>query len=601
MNSSSNMNITLQENLFAWRPQMKKTTTLLFTALVVTSQIFLSSLNNALLGFNSNSEKEVNIENERQRYSALKDRASEEWVIGVSNMTSKNYRNLMVLISKYEGNVHNYISFKKRVQAIAVSLPLPSTPSFIKEAEAIVAPDYIEPNVQFRIDLVPNDLYWSVQWGPKKIKADYAWNTTIGNSSLVVAVIDTGVDWNHPDLAANYAPLGYDWVNLDPDPMDDNGHGTHVAGIIGAIINNSIGIAGISQVKIMAEKGLNQNGVGYEDDLANAIVHAVDQGAKIINMSWGDYTNSSLIQQAIRYAYNSGVLLVAAAGNDATSQKLYPAAYNEVIAVSATDQSDNPAWFTNYGDWIELAAPGVDIFSTLWDNTYGYKSGTSMATPHVSSVAALIWSSFPVITRDQLRTQLHYSADDLGTPEFDPHYGYGRVDAMRALVIHNIAVTNVSSLKTVVGQGFTARIDVNVTNKGNNVETFNLTLYANTTVIQTRVLTSAAGNFTVQSFTWNTAGFAEGNYTVSAYAWPVPSEIYIADNTYYDGRVLVTIQGDVNGDKKVDGKDIAIVAKAFGKSIGQPGYVPNADVNSDGKIDGKDIAVAAKFFGKVAL
>jgi len=420
----------------------------------------------------------------------------------------------------------------------------------------------------------------------------------MGNSSVLVAIIDTGVNWNHPDLVANYVSLGYDWVNKDSDPMDDNGHGTHVAGIIAAVLNNSVGISGISQVKVMAEKGFDWNGTGYEDDLANAIVHAVDQGAKIINMSWGDTANSSLIYHAIRYAYNAGVLLVASAGNDASSKKSYPGAYHEVIAVSATDQSDDPAWFSNYGDWIELAAPGVSIFSTIWDDSYEYMSGTSMAAPHVAGVTALIWSKFPRITRDQLRMQLRNSADDLGATGFDVYYGYGRVNAMKALILHNIAVTHVSPRKTVIGQEYGVLIDVNVTNRGDITETFNVTLYANTIAIGFQVSTVAAGFFKALSFLWNTVGFSMNNYTITAYARPVPSDIDTADNLYSDGKVLITISGDVNGDKKVDGKDIAITAQAFGSRIGQSLYTPNADINNDGKIEGKDIAIASKNFGK---
>ena len=536
------------------------------------------------------------------------DNASTELIIGVGDMPSKSYIELMVLIAKYGGAVLNYVSFKDHAEAGVVSLPLLSAFSFVREAEAVTTPSYVESNIRFKIDVVPNDPYWSVQWAPRKIEADYAWNTTFGNSSVLVAVIDTGVDWNHPDLAANYAPLGYDWVNNDNNPMDDHGHGTHVAGIIAAVTNNGIGVAGISQVRIMAEKGLDQNGYGYADDLANAIVHAADQGANTLSMSWGDYANSVLIQRAIRYAYDSGALLVAAAGNDGTSQKMYPAAYNEVIAVSATDQLDNPAWFTNYGNWIELAAPGVDIFSTIWDNDYGYKSGTSMAAPHVSGVAALIMSRFPEITRDQVRAQLRNSSDDLGAVGFDPYYGYGRINAQKAvetsLLKHDIALTSVSARKSVVGQGFNVKIDVNVTNRGDVTETFNVTVYANATAIQARLLTLSGGNFSLLTFTWNTTGFAKGNYLIDAYASPVPNEINATDNTFHDGSMIVAMVGDITGpygrpDSKVDIRDIAIVAKAYGTYEGYQNWNPNADINDDELVDIKDVSIVAKNYGKI--
>jgi hypothetical protein len=148
-----------------------------------------------------------------------------------------------------------------------------------------------------------------------------------------------------------------------------------------------------------------------------------------------------------------------------------------------------------------------------------------------------------------------------------------------------------------VGQNLTARVNVTVTNQGNFTETFNVTAYANTTSVASQNVTLSSGNSTTLTFTWNTTGFAKGNYTIRAYAWPVSGETDIADNNLTSGWILVTILGDVNGDFKCDGKDITIVAKAFGSFVGQAGYVPNADINDDGKVDGKDITVAAKYYG----
>lgn len=548
-------------------------------------------------------------------YVAVVDGVSTELVIGVSDMPLESYLRLMGLIEDYGGRVTNNVYFGGKTEAVVVELPLTSVSSFVEEAVEVSRPIYMEPNVKFKMDFVPNDPYWNLQWGPAKIEADYAWNTTIGNSSVLVAVIDSGVDWDHPDLAANYVPLGYDWVNGDSDPMDDNGHGTHVAGIVAAMINNSVGVTGISQVKIMAEKGINQTGYGNADDLANAIVHAADQGADILTMSWGDYSSSVLIQRAVKYAYRSGALLVAAAGNDATSQKMYPAAYKEVIAVSATDQFDNPAWFTNYGNWIELAAPGVSIFSTIWNNDYAYISGTSMATPHVSGVAALIWSIFPELTRDQIRSLLRETADDLGASGLDIYYGYGRINARRAVqtetVIHDIAINDVSPRKDVVGQGFNIRIDVNFTNQGDVAESFNATLYVNNTSVQTLPLTLAAGNFTVITFTWNTTSFDKGNYTISAYATIIAGETDTTDNTYVDDYVIVAMIGDITGltagvpDGKVDMRDITTAAIAYGSYPSHPSWNPNADITgptlgeSDNKVDIRDLTAIAKNYGMI--
>jgi subtilisin family serine protease len=326
-----------------------------------------------------------------------------------------------------------------KTQNIVVTIPTDKVTDFIKDVSKNNSVKYVEPNWKSYIDATPNDPEWINQWGPRKIQANLAWNRQRNNSTVLVAVIDTGIKYDHPDLAANYAPLGYDWVNNDPYPMDDHGHGTHCAGIIAATINNSVGIAGLAQVKVMAEKALTREGWGYDDNLANAIIHAVDHGAKIISCSWGSSEDSQLIRDAIRYATSAGALVIAAAGNSGTNTKHYPAAYPEVIAVTATDENDNLASFSTYGDWVDLAAPGTSIYSTYLWNTYVSLSGTSMACPHVAGVAALVWSRYPEMTNEQVRSQLFYTADDLGSDGFDIHYGHGRVNARKA-VANSIAL-----------------------------------------------------------------------------------------------------------------------------------------------------------------
>jgi thermitase len=317
--------------------------------------------------------------------------------------------------------------------ALVVDLPSDSVSFFEAQAMASGFARYFEPIIEFKAQFIPNDPYYPYQWALQKIQADWAWNTTTGNRSILVAVIDTGIDYNHPDLAANYNASGYNWVNNDADPMDDNGHGTHVAGIIAAVLNNSLGIAGVAQVQIMAEKALNATGFGTDVECAEAIINATDWGAKILSCSWGGDEGSQLLHDAIQYAYGQGALIVAAAGNTASTAKTYPAAYTEVIGVTATDQYDQLASFSSYGDWVELAAPGVQILSTYLNDSYVYLSGTSMACPYVSGVAALIWSQFPNATRDWVRAQLRVTADDLGLPGFDPYYGYGRINARKAV------------------------------------------------------------------------------------------------------------------------------------------------------------------------
>lgn len=355
-----------------------------------------------------------------------------ELVIGLHN-EGREHEKLASVIVQEDGYITNQLSMLGKTRNIVVRIPTNRVSQFLTEILNIGNVEYVEPNWKFYIDSTPNDPRWVNQWAPARIEANIAWDTLKGNSAILVAVVDTGICYNHPDLAENYVPLGYDWVNDDSDPVDDHGHGTHCAGIIAASINNSIGISGIAQVRIMTEKSFSPSGVGYEDDLANAIIHAADQGANIISCSWGGSTDSQLIHDAIKYATNTGALVIAAAGNTGTNEKHYPAAYPEVIAVTATNKKDSPTSFTTYGDWVDLAAPGASIYSTFLRNGYRSLSGTSMACPHVAGVAALVWSQYPTMNNEQVRNQLIHTADDLGATGFDVYYGYGRINARKAI------------------------------------------------------------------------------------------------------------------------------------------------------------------------
>ncbi|MGD8543639.1 MAG: S8 family serine peptidase [Candidatus Bathyarchaeota archaeon] len=464
---------------------------------------------------------------------AYGDEDSVEMVIGINNAQSDSYARLGELITRNGGEIVNTVSMKNEIEASVADIPLVAVSDFLEAVKAADLSRYIEPNLKFQATFIPNDPYWMMQWGPEKIEADYAWNTTIGDSSVLVAVIDTGIDWNHPDLVANYVALGYDWVNNDTDPMDDYGHGTHCAGIIAAELNNSVGIAGVAQVKVMAEKGLNAWGWGSEDDLANAIIHAVDAGADILSNSWGGYGESSLIHEAVEYAYDNGVLVIASAGNSASDVKLYPAAYDEVIAVTATDESDYPAYFTNFGSWVEVAAPGVDIFSTVWDDLYDYKSGTSMAAPHVAGVAALVLSQFPNVTRDWVRQWLRYTADDLGDPGFDVYYGYGRINARRAIEAappeHDLVITNLNT-PPYLEPNSSGTVNTIVLNFGAEDES-NVTvqLLVNGSLVDSKLISFlATGTSATVACSWNST--VEGIYNVTSYVVAVPNETLIENN-----------------------------------------------------------------------
>ena len=467
------------------------------------------------------------------RDSASTNDSHEQLVIGLNDTQPNCYLHLMDLISNDGGEFLNNVSMNGEVRAVVVGVPRSGMFTFVSQVDDANLSRYIEPNISVRADFAPNDPDWLKQWGPARIEADYAWNVTLGDPSVLVAVVDTGIYWYHPDLAAHYVPLGYDWVNNDPDPMDDNGHGTHVAGIIGAVINNSLGIAGLAQVTIMAEKVLDANGEGSMSNVALGIIHAVDRGAKIINLSLGSTETSELLHEAVKYAYDYGVLVVAAAGNDATNAKSYPAGYDEAVAVSATDNLDNPAEFTNYGDWVTVAAPGVNIYSTFADDSYAYLSGTSMASPHVAGIAALIWSRFPNMTRDQVWAQLQYSADDLGEPGFDVHYGFGRVNARKAVEQappgHDVLVLNLKRPSRMM-LGDYATINTTILDMGTSSESdITVRLLVNGTAVNSTIISFlASGASTTVSFSWNPN--AQGLFNVTSYVLPLKGETLVKNN-----------------------------------------------------------------------
>jgi thermitase len=293
---------------------------------------------------------------------------------------------------------------------------------------------YVEEDYIATAFLDPNDPGYPSQWGPRDINAPLAWNITLGSPGVIIAIVDTGVDYNHPDIAANYYAGGYDFINNDADPMDDAGHGTHVAGIAAAVTNNGVGVAGISQSGILAEKVLSASGSGSYSAVANGITHAANKGAKVISMSLGGGFKSTTLQNAVNYAWNKGAILVAAAGNENSGKISYPAAFPNVIAVSALNPDDSFAYYSNHGKKIELAAPGTSVYSTYFGGAYATMSGTSMATPFVSGSAALVLSKNSGLTNQQVRNILDNSAVDLGASGRDVYFGYGKVNPYGALL-----------------------------------------------------------------------------------------------------------------------------------------------------------------------
>lgn len=276
------------------------------------------------------------------------------------------------------------------------------------------------------------------QWDFAKLKIAEAWKKSTG-AGVTVAVIDSGVDASHPDLGANVL-TGYDAItNRAGVTTDANGHGTHVAGTIAAITGNNAGVSAIApDTKILPVKVLGANGSGNMSDAAEGIIWSADHGAQVINLSLGSTTKVNAVTNAINYARSRGVTVVAAAGNARTSGNpvSYPAADAGVIAVAATDSGDKYGSYSSAGAYVDVAAPGSSIVSTYpaaLGSAYRSMSGTSMASPHVAAVAALLKSANPALTPDQIEAALERTAVDLGAKGFDNDYGNGRIDPVAAL------------------------------------------------------------------------------------------------------------------------------------------------------------------------
>ncbi|MBB3109020.1 type VII secretion-associated serine protease mycosin [Paenibacillus phyllosphaerae] len=282
--------------------------------------------------------------------------------------------------------------------------------------------------------IVPNDvLYSDYQWNLPIIETEKGWSVSKGNGTVTIGVLDTGVQLDHPDLIGKLAD-GKNIVSPDSPPDDDVGHGTHVAGIIAANVNNSEGVAGLSWYnKVLPVKVLDSSGAGSTYSVAEGLIWATDQGAKVINMSLGNYAEAEFLHDAIKYAYDHDVVLIAASGNDNTERPGYPAAYPEVLAVASTDPDGAKSSFSNYGDYIGVAAPGASIASTYPGSQYAALSGTSMASPHVAALAGLIRSINPDLTNVEVMDLIRQSAQDLGDKGKDKYFGYGQIDVVRAL------------------------------------------------------------------------------------------------------------------------------------------------------------------------
>ncbi|MGE7905330.1 S8 family serine peptidase [Peribacillus sp. NPDC094092] len=394
-----------------------------------------------------------------------------------------------------------------------------TTDNVIEELEEQKNVEYAEPNYLFKKMESPNDPAYIDQWHHKRLGTSAAWTKTMGSKELIVAIIDDGIDRNHEDLKGKIVNA-YDTIKNRKHIVPKGAHGTHIAGIIAGSANNGIGGTGVApNVKLMP---INVFDGEYADtaDIIEAIHYAVQQKANIINMSLGDTSYSEALNKAVQEAYKKGVLIVAAAGNEGDMgkkvQRVYPAAFSHVISVAATDSRDRRPSYSNYHSTVDIAAPGDDILSTLPYGRYGWMSGTSMATPMVAGVAALIWSNEPKLNKTEVEYRLYDSAVDLGAKGKDIYYGNGRVNAKKALEMKTLtkpAVTAISDKDTKINGKIptdfkTGTVSIYTANKQlatvniNGEKTFTATIAKQTagTIISTRLIDKSGNKSIPVSF-----------------------------------------------------------------------------------------------------
>ena len=362
-----------------------------------------------------------------------------------------------------------------------------------------------------------NDPYAANQWYFSKIEASQAWDITTGSTALTVAVIDSGVLASHPDLQGKVL-AGYDFVNNDADATDDNGHGTSVAGVCAASSNNLLGVTGVAWSNpILPVKVLGADGSGNHSGIANGITWAADRGVRVINLSLGGTTTSTTLQNAINYAWSKGAVIIAAAGNNGNNVPSYPAACQNVIAVSATDLSDGRPTWSNYGSYVDISAPGADIVTLSGADGYASWNGTSFSCPVASGVVALMRSVNPQLSNQSIVNLLLANNDDIGTAGYDEYFGQGRVNARRAvaaargpLVVDStapvVAIGSPASGATVAG---TVAVSLSGTD---NVAVTRVELYVDGVLLGQSDSSSA-------TFSWNTANTTDGPHVLEARAY----------------------------------------------------------------------------------
>lgn len=411
------------------------------------------------------------------------------------------------------------------------------------ELDELVAPDG-----------TTNDPLASYEWHLTKIGAPTAWSTSTGTGTIV-AIIDTGVDGTHPDLAAQMVP-GWNFIDNNSNASDPNGHGTAVAGTAAAAGNNAIGVASVAwSARIMPVRIADATGYAYWSTIAQGVTWAADHGAKVANISYA-VGSSSTVQSAAQYMRGKGGVVVVSAGNTGTADTTAPS--DTMIIVSATDSTDTVTSWSTYGSFVDLAAPGYYIYTTMVGGGYGYWWGTSFSSPVVAGVAALVKSRRPDFSAAQTESTLFSSALDLGVAGKDPYYGYGRVNAAAAVALAASAPSDTTAPTVAItaptGGTVTGSVTVNV-NASDNVGVARVDLKVNGIAI-------ASDTMAPYSFVWNSASVANGSATLTAAAFDAagnsttsaPVAVTVSNMTTSTTAPTVAITSPTNGSKIGNGK-----------------------------------------------
>lgn len=364
--------------------------------------------------------------------------------------------------------------------------------------------------------VTPNDPNFPSQWHLPAISAPSAWSVTTGAAGATIAIIDSGVDNTHPDLTSKLV-AGWNFLTGTSSTMDDLGHGTAVAGTAAAASNNGVGVTGVAWGNmIMPLVVLDSSDYASYSNIASAITYAADHGARIINISIGGSSASSTLQSAVDYAWNKGAVIFASAMNNSTSTPYYPAACNNVVAVSATESNGTLASFSNYGSWVDLSAPGDYILTTNSGGGYGSWYGTSFSSPISAAVAGLVLSIQPGMSNTSLVSLLESTADPLGGyTGWNQYFGYGQVDAYKAVLAAGSAPSSttppaVSISSPASGATISGTVSVQGT-AADSLSITNVQFYVDNQL----VTSGSASSF---SFSMNTVNYANGSHTVKVSA-----------------------------------------------------------------------------------